>query len=128
MNKMSLKYNYNLKKPYIHAIKIHKDYDDQPDLSYLEKSTDKRDIERLQDYWTGNYWHMIGIYATTDILIPYGDYVQIIPIRTGGLWSIESDSDPEYIKEIISDQIEQLEDILKRLHVRIPKDYVKIED
>lgn len=125
-----MKLQNNRTKPYIHTIKTIKELDDNPDLSYLKESKDPKDIERLKDY-EKNYWWMVGIYAETTIIIPYVDagYSQLVTIRTGGLWGLESDSTDEYFKEVRADQIEQLEDICKKLHVRIPhKELTFIED
>jgi hypothetical protein len=96
--------------------------DDYPDLSWLEqdyegepdaelyKAQDKR---RLDAYHNGE-WYMVGVYATAEVIreFPNGGYQHVATARSGGLWGIESDSDPEYFKSVGDEQLDELKDIL----------------
>ncbi|HJX79187.1 hypothetical protein [Glutamicibacter sp.] len=127
------------KKPYIHAIKLVHEIDQYPDISYLQQSYDDvkdpierqkyldQDKQRLNDANNG-YWWMIGVYAQTEILVPIDgtNSCQLIPLKSGGLWGIESDSGSDYIQDIEKQEIDQLKDLCKKLHVRIPKDIMII--
>lgn len=134
------------KKPFVDSIRVIRQYDQYPDLSYLEQDyndvTDikerekylQQDKERLESYYNDN-WFMMGIYAKTTIHIPLGligysmtnDFL-MIQIKSGGIWGIESDSDDDYIKSEIDSQIEEIKKILKVLNVEISDNLEIIND
>jgi hypothetical protein len=137
--------NKKFKKPYIHTIKVIHEYDQDPDLSYLQQDYyndnpkyplcskednekyKQQDKERLEDYYK-NYWWMIGIYAQTEILIPYANNIfQTIPIRSPSIWGVESDA-KDIQKDYDDEKIMELKELLKKLHVRIPKGVEIIRD
>lgn len=66
--------------------------------------------ERMESLNDGN-WSYIGIRAQAEILI---DSVTQ-RITSGGLWGIESDSEPAYLKEIEDEELSSLRDILHNL-------------
>lgn len=110
---------------HIDEIKIVQAYDDDPDLSYLEQDYNdpsippeeaakyqQQDAERLETY--GALWYMTGIYAQASIIriYPTGGHQYVADARSGGLWGVESDSDPEYFQSIAQEQLAELRDIL----------------
>jgi hypothetical protein len=119
-------------KPYIENIRIRHVVDENPELSYLEQEYKdctpeenekykKQDKERLDNY--GTTWYQMGIYVEADILVPKGDnVVQIIPIKSGGLWGIDSDNDPEEFEHIEAEEIRDIKDTLAQLNIEVPKD------
>ena len=132
-----------MNKPILDSIDIVRKIDDTPDLSYLETEVDndgkivsscrytnddmvtygkkkvlqwiENDRERLNNY--GVTWHTVGIYATAEIKIPMGSYFSVQTIRSGGLWSIESDSKEDYLQSVEEGEKENLIEILKSLNV-----------
>lgn len=77
------------------------------------------DHERLESY--GYAWWMIGIRAVAEINIPInnsnGECFVIQEIVTPGVWGIESDSEEAYFKEIFSEEVAFLRDMLEKLNV-----------
>lgn len=112
------------------------EYSDQPSDGYIKHSEDgktykyfnpaqkeyaKKDYKRMEDYNDG-LWHMIGIVAKADILVPSGNDSWISQtISSSGLWGIESDSSEEYLKEIGKEQLGDLKGYLKSLSVDLSK-------
>lgn len=77
----------------------------------------KHDKERLDAYNKGT-WEMIGIRAVATIHIPVNDdTVKIQTIESGGLFSIESDSDDSYVQDIGREQIAEVKNHLRILCV-----------
>lgn len=80
--------------------------DEYPDISWLEISVDK---ERIEQYHQGLWW-MEGCQAIA--VVSYAldtDRNRRLELFTsGGLWSIESDSDPKYRKEVEQEELEAL--------------------
>lgn len=64
----------------------------------------EQDYKRMEAYNAGQ-WHMIGIIAKAEIISPAG-IVQTL--RSGGLWSIESDSGKEYLDKVAKEQLSEL--------------------
>ena len=123
----------------LESIRMVEEVDQYPDLSWLETELDeagnivsscrytqadlrkygrkkvmawiKEDRERLTSY--GTIWWMVGIYAEAKLLVK--GVVQTI--RSGGLWGIESDSDPSYKQEVARDELSLLRDLLTTLAV-----------
>ena len=81
--------------------------DEDPDASYLQQDDF---AERLAEYTSGAF-DFVGIRAEADIIV--GNTVQTI--TSGGLWGIESDSSPDYLKEVETEEVQQLADILIEL-------------
>lgn len=83
--------------------------DDSADVSYIGNiattlEENLADEARLQSYYHGD-WHMIGVRATAEISIPYGEISWTIAhISSPGVWGIESDSSEEYLKAIYAEE------------------------
>ena len=115
------------------AVRIVWDEDINPDLSYLESKIvngkvigsynytqseyDKdpvqvtkwveQDHQRLRGY--GDTWTTRGCRAEATIKLTVNPkYETIDTIQSGGLWGIESDSTPEYHKEVEAEELECL--------------------
>ena len=139
---MNMPLNKKFKKPYVVAIHLNHDLDTDPDLTYLEQDYKdikkelrekykEQDQERLRDYNNG-YWWMVSVYAQCDILIPFNGYenkyyCRIVPIKSSGAYGIESDCTDDDFKEIEQEQINELKETLKKLHVRIPKNIMVVQ-
>lgn len=67
-----------------------------------------QDYERMRDLNRGE-WCYIGIRAVADVNLTGGT---IQRIHSGGLWGIESDSDPSDIRSIEREQLDELRDQL----------------
>jgi hypothetical protein len=76
---------------------------------------------RYEDYNRGE-WGCIGIKAEADVLIQ----TPTMKINkcwiskefgSGGLWGIESDSGPDYFKEVVLEELEELKEILKEIGI-----------
>lgn len=119
--------------------------DEYPDLSWLETKLDacgnivdscrytqkemaqnpeqtrryiEEDHRRLKDY--GRTWWMEGIYAVAEIAIPRNTVPPcrlLVPVQSGGLWGIESDSDDEHKRSVAREELAQLRDVLAALNV-----------
>lgn len=81
----------------------------------------KEDQKRINDY--GNTWYAIGIQVYCQFYIPFNNdnnlTFQIQNLCSSGLWGIESDSinNKEYINSIEKEQIEELKQIMDKLHI-----------
>ena len=96
--------------------------DPYPDLSWLDPDANPANAEvnaeRLAAYRVGE-WHCIGIRARATFLIDLGHGALIQTVDSPGLWGIESDSDPEYLDEMFSEETQTLRGILARLNVTV---------
>ena len=119
----------------IEKITLHREFDDSPDLSflqqdYLEVKNEKerlkyirQDKQRLEDYYNEK-WSMLGIIAKAEVsyemtnVYPKGNR-RIERFTSGGLWGIESDSGEKCLKEIEAEQLEDLKLHLKTFGVDI---------
>jgi hypothetical protein len=97
--------------------------DDDPDLSWLDQTDDvmgegwqAQADERKERYNDGD-WQMLGIRATATWLAPMGGASILQTITSGGLWGIESDSDPAYLAQIEDEQIEDVRQIMTALRI-----------
>lgn len=83
----------------------------------------KEDHQRLKDF--GDTWYTFGIRAFCQINIPFevttskGKEINFLiqELCSGGIWGIESGSDPEYLKDIEKEQVNDLKHMLKILNV-----------
>ncbi len=88
----------------IHEMALFHRPDDDPDLSWLSQ-TDEQMGEGFAEHGAarlasfGESWRMIGIRAEAEISV--GGILQTI--TSGGLWAIESDSSPEYLRSVEDD-------------------------
>ena len=96
--------------------------DPYPDLSWLDPDANpanaKANAERLAAYRAGE-WYCVGIKARATFLIDLGHGGLIQTVDSPGLWGIESDSDPEYLDEVFSEQAQMLRDVLAQLNVTV---------
>lgn len=101
-------------------------HDENPDLSYLEQEYEgetpshaakyrQQDARRMRAYSRGD-WHVVGIRAKVDILIPAGgNSFAMYTLSSPGLWGVESDSGEKYLEEVYQEQLEELKSHLKAL-------------
>lgn len=75
------------------------------DAAYVEA-----DYQRCEAYNRGA-WCMMGVYAVAEVIV--SGTVQ--RVQSGGLWGIESDSDPSYFAEVAQDELASLRDILAEM-------------
>lgn len=83
----------------------------------------EEDMKRYEEY--GINWHSIGIIAEAKIFIPFKIHTnngfdwnfKIQEISSGGIWGVESDSQPEYFESLEEEQIAELEGYLNTLNV-----------
>ncbi len=96
--------------------------DPYPDLSWLEPDANpanaEANAERLTAYHEGE-WYCIGIRARAAFLIDLGHGVLIQTVESPGLWGIESDSDPEYLDQVFTEEAQTLRGILAQLNVTV---------
>lgn len=81
--------------------------DEDADVSYLEQPEFE---DRLDEYRRGLF-NFIGVRAWADVEV--GGVRQ--RITSGGLWSIEDDSDADYLVDVEKEQAAELDDILREL-------------
>lgn len=108
----------------IEEIRVRRVIDPDADISWLEPDSGRwddledpsdreqnqaADAKRLASY--GDAWSMIGV-----------DAVAIVRVRgirqeitSGGLWNIESDSSDDYLREIGTEQLDELWAILREI-------------
>lgn len=72
-----------------------------------------QDYARMEDLQNQN-WYFLGIRAEAEYSIG-GSPAVIQEVTSGGLWGIESDSSPEYLKEIEAEELAELKKQLKAL-------------
>ena len=65
----------------------------------------KQDLDRMEGLSRG-LWHFLGIRADAVVKLGDGDLCQ--KITSGGLWGVESDSDPCHFKEVEDDEFSAL--------------------
>lgn len=113
--------------------------DTNPDLSYLDSDFDdlenscrysqtdvetygeqqvrewvEQDRKRLEEY--GNTWIETGIWAECTVFVRQGHGWLMLPVRSGGLWGLESDSDAGFIRTEAKQQLRDLAEVLRTLN------------
>ena len=113
--------------PRIQVITISDGY---PDLSYLNQdyadvpAPDRRryqaqDRARRKNF--GDSWTLIGIRAVATIYVPHGPGAfQRLFIPSMGCFRVESDSDPEYLRQVGDEELANVRHVLAMLHVYEP--------
>jgi hypothetical protein len=97
------------------SVSIKRMWDDSPDTSYLEQPEFE---ERKESYKNGDF-SFIGIQAEASIGV--GDNLDdnirwhTQTITSGGLWSIESDSDKGHFKSVEKEELSDLREQLKAI-------------
>ena len=96
--------------------------DPYPDLSWLDPDANpanaEANAERLAAYRAGE-WYCVGIRAQATFFIDLGHGALIQTVDSPGLWGIESDSDPEYLDEVFSEQAQMLRGVLAQMNVTV---------
>jgi hypothetical protein len=90
--------------------------DDGYDASYLyEKEPDFSD--RREQYERGDF-AFVGVRACAEIRFQTieNSHAVIETLRSPGIWSIESDSDEDYFREVGAEELSQIADMLMALH------------
>jgi hypothetical protein len=100
----------------IKTVRAVAEYDNDPDLSWLDQTDDQMGEgfeadanDRKESF--GQSWDMIGILAVAEVVV--NGTVQTI--TSPGLWGIESDSGRAYLKEVQTEELQTLADILTHL-------------
>lgn len=110
----------------VDRITIRSQIDTNPDLSFLTADSDEdrrtaRSLERrLRAYRRGD-WEMIGVWAECIVSYPIssrGDR-RLETLRSGGLWGVESDSDPDYLSDVQQAQVLELRQHAERFGVDV---------
>ena len=89
--------------------------DEYPDASWLDDDSGR---ERLDAFREGS-WHMIGIQASANVLIPLGGHFVTQTVTSPGLFGIESDSDEAYLDEVFADECASLAAMLSAIGVSV---------
>jgi len=107
---MSIKKTVLLK---IGITKIKRIVDEDPEISWM-------DGKRLKEYDNGEFC-FIGIEVETEILTSHdkGKTFLINHISSGGLWGIESDSEDDYFKEVVAEEMSELKKILQSMGFKL---------
>lgn len=100
--------------------------DESPDLSFLEQDYNEelprdrakyleQDRLRIAAYNRGD-WHMTGIRARADILIPAGgNAFAMYTLTSPGVWGVESDCGEGYQQELYGDELDTLKAHMRAL-------------
>lgn len=91
--------------------------DPDPEASYLEQD----EFEDRRATYEGGEWRLVGCHAEAEVLIAETRQT----LRSNGLSGIESDSEQEYLDEIIHGEWSRLRDVLKT--VGVPTDQLPLE-
>jgi hypothetical protein len=86
------------------AIRPVREYDIDPDPSYLEQEGFE---DRLRQYRDGQF-AFIGIRVLADVQVEN----TIQTLSSGGLWGIEDDSDESYLRDVEREELSDLRDVL----------------
>ena len=89
--------------------------DEYPDTSWLD---DESGRERLVAFREG-CWHLIGIQASANVLIPLGDHLVTQTVTSPGLFGIESDSDEDYLDQVFDEECANLAAMLIAIGVTV---------
>jgi hypothetical protein len=89
--------------------------DEYPDVSWLRDAADR---ERLDAFREGS-WHLIGIQAAANVLIPLGCHLVTQTVTSPGLWGIESDSDEAWLDEVYAEECASLIAMLSAIGVTV---------
>jgi hypothetical protein len=89
--------------------------DEYPDTSWLDDDAGR---ERLDAFREGT-WHLIGIQASANVLIPLGSHFVTQTVTSPGLFGIESDSDEAYLDEVFAEECASLAAMLSAIGVTV---------
>ena len=89
--------------------------DEYPDTSWLDDNSGR---ERLDAFREGT-WHLMGIQASANVLIPLGGHFVTQTVTSPGLFGIESDSDEEYLDQVFAEECVSLTAMLSAIGVTV---------
>ena len=89
--------------------------DEYPDVSWLDDDAGR---ERLDAFREGT-WHLIGIQASANFLIPLGGQFVTQTVTSPGLWGIESDPDEAYLDQVFAEECASLAAMLGAIGVTV---------
>ncbi len=109
---------------HVDCIRIVREIDECPDLSYLGDGDPEyadQDAARLRAY--GSEWWCYGIYAEALVSYPVGRTDRRVSyFNSSGLWGIESDSESNYFNEVAREEIDNLRNHLREFAVPVDDD------
>ncbi len=85
--------------------------DPWPDTSYLEQEG----FEDRKHAYEEEAFYLLGIRAEVEVVV--NNVVQ--KFQSGGLWGIESDSEPAFLEETFLEEVAALEALLNVLGIRV---------
>jgi hypothetical protein len=108
-------------KPRLEAIRIVWEYDNYPDLSYLEPGAnpdyEEENADSLARYHRGECWHEgCHAVATTSTDAGNGDR-RLEELQSGGLWGIENEAPSDHHREIEEQELADLRQHLESYNV-----------
>lgn len=89
--------------------------DEYPDASWLDDDSGR---ERLDAFREGT-WHLMGIQASANVLIPLGGHFVTQTVTSPGLFGIESDSDEAYLDQVFDEECANLASMLSAIGVTV---------
>jgi hypothetical protein len=89
--------------------------DEYPDTSWLDDDSGR---ERLVAFREGT-WHLMGIQASANVLIPLGGHFVTQTVTSPGLFGIESDSDEDYFDQVFAEECASLAAMLSAIGVTV---------
>ncbi len=101
--------HFDTKRPdgcYVTFTKLTHDDTESSPHDWMDDQEDM-DVARL-DAWHAGEWCLIGIQAEAEIIIVRGGTAIGHTLRSGGLWSVESDSDADYLASVYAEECEAL--------------------
>ncbi len=87
-----------------------------PDQDSSPTDYDCYDVDQIEAFNEGQ-WEYVGIRAWATVVLPRGGAGILQRITSPGLWSVESNSSPDYLAEIEGEEASQLIDMLADLNV-----------
>lgn len=68
------------------------------------------------DAWNRDDWYYLGVQARAHILIPFktSGSAHILTLTSAGVWGVESDSDPAYLRSLY---LEEKESLLQEIQI-----------
>jgi hypothetical protein len=89
--------------------------DEYPDTSWLDDDSGR---ERLVAFREGT-WHLMGIQASANVLIPLCGHSVTQTVTSPGLFGIESDSDEAYLDQVFAEECASLTAMLSAIGITV---------
>ncbi len=102
--------HFDTKRPdgcYVTFTQLTHDDTEASPRDWMDALTSIDDAERI-GAWERGEWCLIGIQAEAEIIIVRDGTAIGHTLRSGGLWSVESDSDADYLASIYAEECEAL--------------------